>query len=798
MDKTIFTTLLSEMEDDNFNSLIDYQTLLQSGWKFYYIIDADLIGNYCFPEGFGDAADENSMRRKGRHISPEYIFDEQVTLHSLFNLPIQVEKEMLLQAYVNELRGMIHKAGIMASRPPVSTAISNQLNSLLTRLKAQTKNEPVNTDLIEEHFIQIIAAVLMRIDGLKKYNDLLDNGRFTYESMDLNNELLENACDFEKGSEQNERIIKSIHIDILKTGMTKSKIADVNAIDRTIGINNFIQQWGKGKERKHIFLFAVDAPTPQRVMDFIKKSNILPYPTFDGFRINLYRTTQEYFAYIICCVQNEDKTINHEKTLTNLRNLKEASRQYKRTKEMLAREAAYAGQEPLALPQGSQGEYAEIFNSYDRHMSALQNTGLGRSFDSIHKSIKKNLKDGTIADIKDYLDGIQREEKTMLQRIIRTHDEILDNILHEANFNRIFVDGIEILRKGNMELDFSKGADGVEGSYQHLPMFFAFEGNNSTKNNQDFLQITLLILQRKITPGSTLFEDLQQLLAQLHDRLFLIKSRSKYPLEEKLLKTLLYLILPMSGQGPLMSSRDKQSNDTEAYHWLNKIEGTAEDMGYLYREFLYLQCWVARRVGDFDGAKIIAVKGIELYKDDPRFYHGLFLAEYCHFLTGKPKEKQLERINFILEHTEHADARYPLFIEKHYDSQIAINLKARLRDCFGNNFCYFLTEKAKLLAEIKAIPEAIESLEQAEQRLGKMMQKGHFLEPLAEYYDTAANLYWAQSYYPDKYDIKEKAEAALNYIDQAVILAPRREIRIEYETKKHNIAIRHQEVTRKP
>ena len=773
---SIFTTLISELEDDNFDSLIEHERLLQEGYAFHYILDADLIGNYCFPYSL----QEGEIRRKGRNITTEYISDEQVTLHLLFHFPINVKHEFLFEGYVQELGGMINKVRKAALEDPsFKTIIGNQLDNLLPKIKlsheeAEAERMAGNTNVAEEYFSKIISTVLLRIDGLKKIRMLLENEFFTYETMDLEDELLENACDFEKGDEQRENIIKSIYSHVFRRSTSKvsdrDKSVDANIIERTLSINNFIQKNGQGKSKKNVFLLAVDAPLTQKVFDFIKSSQILEYPNIDGRKVNLYRTTQEYFAYITCCVYNEDRTVNHQQTIENLKNLRTANKLVKKGANSL-----------IALDAQS-----VIYDNYNNLLTTFGNLGILRNFDAIYNSIKGDLGDGRIIKIKQFLDEIKREETNLLQHVIRTHEQMLDNVVHEAKFNEIFLNGMSIMNRDGFDFDISKGADSVEGSYQHLPVFFKFSKiPGSGTYNDDLLKITLPILQRKVAGNDLLMDDIRKLLNRLHH----IKSRSKYPLEEKLIKTLLFLILPISFNGQQLSPEEKLANDMAAYHWLKKIADYKEDMGLLLSEFRYIRCWVARRVNYFDEARGIALEGIRDFPEDPRFYHGLLLADYCLYLDMKETFRTVGMVNEMIGNGLKAHRRYPAFIGEFYDNQYQNELNNRIGDCFNNNFCFLYTEKAYLLyREIKPA-HALEALQTARQYLAALQMEEGNNEVLPEYFDTAAYFFYQESFHPEL-DPVQKIQDALDAIDKALLKTTQRGLRDAYDKRRKLITER--------
>lgn len=776
---SIFTTLISELEDYNFDSLIEHERLIQEGYKFHYILDADLIGNYCFPYSL----QEGEVRRKGRNISTEYISDEQVTLHLLFHFPIQVQHEFLFEGYVQELGGMINRARKEAlNDPSFKTIMANQLNELLSKIRINQQEDKLNVDdntnFIEEYFSKIISTVLLRIDGLKKIKMLLENDLFTYETMDLDDELLENACDFEKGDERREKIIKSIYSHVFRRGTSKvsdrDKSIDARVIERTLSINNFIQKYGEGKGKKNVFLLAVDAPLTQRVFDFIKSSQILEYPIIDGGKINLYRTTQEYFAYILCCVYNEDNTVNHQQTIENLRSLKTANNLVKKGTHSLK----------VLEPQSI------IFDNYKRLLTTFGNLSILRSFDAIYNSIKSDLEDGSVIEIKMFLDEIKREEASLLQHVIRTHEQMLDNIVNEAKFNEIFLTGMNIMDRVGFEFEILKGGDSIAGSYQHLPVFFRFSKiPGSSVYNDDLLKISMPILQRKIAGNDILMNDIRQLLQRLHR----IKSRSKYPLEEKLIKTLLYLILPVSHNTQQLSPNEKRANDMAAYHWLKKIAEDNEDMGPLFSEFLYIKCWVARRVGLFPEAKEIALKGIKDFPKDPRFYHGLFLAEYCIYFDMQEQYKIPDMVDDLITNAVSAFQLYPAFIDEFYDNAYHDDLNERIEDCFNNNLCYLYTERAYLLYHEKKSKEALGTLDKAREYLGALIVGDYNNETLPEYFDTAAYFYYQESFFRHL-NPKQKIQKALDAIDEALLKTTHRDLRDQFDKRRKLIKKREQEL----
>lgn len=786
-----FETLLANLKNSDYDSLISHERLRASGWKIHFVIDASIVNNYCFPTGIFL---NHSTRLNDRKFTNEYLADEQATLHSLFYLTEPNNKPIIFDQYLPELRALINLARNTALYNSQLNQIDFFLDNSFSLSPTTELNEEKIVELVKENFSQIIATVLSRMDGLNKLLSLFKDKVFIFDSTDLNNQFLQDACDLVRGNVDTRTFILQLYRSLFSLEKFQkresAKERDSWVIDRIIGLNNFIQKWGKGKDQKHLFILISDSPATKRVLDELCFSEIIEYPRIEGKKINLYRTTEQFFAHLICRKYNKKQELSSRDTINNLSILREKSfsinSKFNQTQSYLQKNISLSHSRELLYVE----EYRDIFSNYREIRGAYENVGLFQSFNSFYNNLIGQINTETkFRDIKRLLDTIKKQIDVISNELANVQNIILDDLETEAEFNSIFIMSIETIKNELNNFDLSKGGDPIEGSYQHLPVFLHFsDGDERKEYHEIILKLTRMILERKINESKLIFIEFDALLRKLYT----IKSKVQSPTEEKLIKSFISLILP-----PIDSYEHNEEydvTDMKAYKWLRDVEKRNTEPT-LESEILYMLCWTARRTKDYISSEQFAKRGIKKFPKDPRFFHGYALALY-----GEKEDIEKETVsdvNEIIENLQKAYKLYPDFLKDSYSSADCVLFLNKVDQCFDNNFCFFYTEIAHLLFLKKQPQEqSLSYIKLAEINLNRLRVGGGFIEELAEYYDTEAYFYFVQSLLKKYFNPLQKVLAAKKSIDTAIQLTSDRRLITKYEKRKRVIETRLSELNK--
>ncbi len=758
----IFDTLLSGLKSTDYDSLIAQERLRQQGYSIHFAIDADLIGNYCYPEGI--VKEETSEFRRQR-LTKEYIADEQVTLHSIFNLNRGAERVIFFDQYLYEFQAMIYKATKVLAREE-------------TNLDLPQFDENIDSfrDWLFHNYSKIIASVLLKKNGLEKAASLFRKKLIIFEAEDLDSKFLETTTKICTGNRASYELIFKVWQSHNRGGIFRSQMRDCIIIDRVLSMNSHIQSNGKGQDRFHCVILLSDSNQAQKFFQAIKSpSSKIPTPTFDGEKIDQIRSVPQMFAYLISLVYESNGKINHGKTIKNIELLRNVSEKVddkiSNTQRLLASGSHFKNE----LLQT--GDYRDIFNNYLHLRNAFENTGLLKSFHGIYESLQKEIETMHLDELKALLELIKKEMKSLMKELSEEHQNLLRRLEKEAIFTSAFINSLELVQDSRNTFDVSKGEDFVEGSFHHLPIFLIFP-EESIQFRHHMNKLILLVLSRKI-------EESQQLCAELGSLLEVMKS-SKPSLGEhveiNLLKAFIFMILPSDGiRTSVLANRGRQ-NDRTAMDWLKSLNIGKSAPSDLNSDHKYLLCWAARRIGNYDLALKYGKEGAKHFPNDPRFYHGIFLAEYCLFEQMEPSSRTLESIDTMIQDLDAAMKHYPLFIDVNFPDYGPGIMLSKIRDTYHNSRCYCLTIKAFELHNANGfLQETKKILTEARFHLDCIRLGGKFHDELPEYYDTEAYLEYLESFYVDNSLVK--VEYALAAINKAIWLSSKEELKSKYNLK---------------
>ena len=762
--KIIHGTLLSKLNKSSCEKLIRHEQLRLKGYKFHYLIDPDLIGKYCFPHGIDPKVDR--LEKFG--LTNNYIADEQVTLHLLFNLSLNHTYLLILNEYIPEIKGMIFKA----------KKVYDSVNYFPSETKDNggQKHSQVNFSAqIKEEYSLKIAQVLFSKKSLEKFSSLFKNQKLIYQTTELKNEFLEDAFDFTITSKSNidfilERFRKVMRDKDFFSQRSIAKERDSSAIDRILNINIFIQEKGTPEQSKNIFLLIGDSEVTNEVIDKLKSDHKFKYPTINSEKIDVYISIQEYFAYIIS-IGNQSDSSKKDIVLENLKALKEA--------DIKIREGfqnANKNKNSSLTMQELASEYPELFSSYFKQRNAFENIGLLHSRSKIYESIKDDIEFMDLPELSNFFNKIRQEEKGIITNLLEERTQILDKLVIESEINFYFVRGLDLLRDTGI-FGIQKGSDIIEGSYQHLPVFFKLDIFPKEIQLQ-FKRILNIILLHTANNGIQIYENMKEFLDKLRNT----KAREEYPLSERIIKGLLCILLPMENDA------DFKKRNILVYKWLKNINEEVSQKDEFKSELLYLLSWFARRVENYPESINYASIGTKLFKYDPRFYHSHLLNEICLF----SEDNDINSLNPILNNTSKAELLYPNFIENHFASskEESVTIQRKLKDCFNNNICFIYTDIAFIIRN-KNPRQAEIYLRKARQYLLLLLEKGRFRESLAEYFDTEAYLLFVESFIMQ--DVKiNKLRLSLKSINKSINLQEKKlniskELSSKYEKRKSQI-----------
>ncbi|MFP5041609.1 hypothetical protein [Parasediminibacterium sp. JCM 36343] len=785
-----FDTLLSDLSESSFDSLIKLQQLKADGWQVHYVIDADLIGNYCFPRGI---IKENERRAKNRNLTEEYIFDEQATLFNLFKSQFPSPQCIILDEYVLELRGMTRVA-LAAEKLAFNDAeilVNKWVNKSKDFVNLNLEYKELRDD-ISKNFSLRIAEVLLGVNGLKKFEFLISQKLITFEVSPKLPNFFYKLFEEEKGEKEEIDKIFRVFVDVSNTVNPSSRDRDSKAIQRIIAINRRIQKKEYGSEHKHIFLFVTDAPSiTQIVMDKLFDFDIIDYPYINNEKISLYTTTQEIFAHLMCAALDNENKGDYSKTIKKLQTLKKISTQINNklnaTSHLIGEIRNYNNNDSdYDINDLFNGEYKAFFSNYNSIRNSFENTGLFKNMNnSIYDDVIKMLSERGSQGLLNYFSDI-KSNQTQFERNFQERHKLLDRLVDEVDFNSRFITGIEEIRCNTTSFEWSKGIDNIEGTYQILPVFLQLK--NYKAYGKEINKLIKLVLGDEKKDDSNIYDTLKDLITTLTK----IKSEQEYQIDQQLLKALIFLILPNSNIA--LQDRNAVNKDIKVFKWLNKIKKNLVKTDIFYADFLYILCWVTRRIKRYEESIELAFEGIRNFPDDPRFYHGFALTKYCTIY----EDPTLLQIDEIIENINISESKYMLFFKKYYSTEDGYIYFKKLLDCNSNNTCVLFTEKACLLLKEsegeelllnknKTYTIAMKFIKEARNRLNKLKINGKFKTELSEYYDTEATLEFMESFFIKDFDIHFKLEKANEAISYAVELTTKQELKLKYIKTKEKI-----------
>lgn len=765
--------LLRELKSDDYDNLIAQLELEKMGYTTYFVLDANIFHNYCFPLGI--VPNETRAERRMK-LNADFLSDEQITLHTIFYLNETHKKILLLDEYLFEIEGMLYKAkkvgaeNIKRLNPDFPILDLNYIRNDKSEIK----------ELFYTYFSQIYATVLLNINGLKKAYKILNEGRILLDSDEIGVSAIKNIIDENRGDENNIEKIEELMFFILnqdkrtkKKSLYGSRKRDAIIIDRLLSFNNNIID--SNYNEKAIFVLLSDSSLMSDAINYLRNEySSIKYPLFLNKKILLCRNIPQTFAYLVSVAYRDDKSIDLEKTIANIKVLRESSRSLNQQFDNTSDELNVDTNDLLKF---------EIFVRYNNLRNAFENAGLLKSFDKLYRSIKDELKNKTLTDVKSLFEKYEKDSSAFLSDIITDQIRFLESLRKAGEFNSVFVSGINKIKQG-MPLDISKGSDYIEGSHHHLPILLTFSSSNS-KYLETLCELVKIVLSHKSTGNSILLEQLKKVIKEMNSSNIFDKDDT----DINLIKTLIFMILPSK-----LSESNQKENDLLAQKWISnlKINEKKESIANL----LYLKVWCERRISNYKESIKIALDAIKKYPEDPRFFHGSFLSEFCLYEEDKSNNSKilLSLIESMLRNLMHAKTLYPKFILNHYQDQfIASIMLDAMNDSFFNSYSYCLALKASVLKKYgDVIGEDYSNLiQEAQEYFARLEDESEILKDrFPEYYDTGAFILYHSSFCDKIENHEEILQKALKYITEAQMLTKDISLINKYQSREEMIKAR--------
>lgn len=726
-----FPNLLRGLSNSDYDNLIGQVEYEAKGNEIYYVIDADLIRNYCFPLGLG------KKERLGKKITNDYLSDEQTTLHSLFYLPAYKNKVLLLDQHFYELEGMLYVASLRGSTD------LERASKLFE--KPELKKETKVVEVLFESFTEMLAKILISINGSSKAMKLLDQGRIKLNSSELKSAKCKNIVNSCMPTVARTRYIKECMKGLGKN-VFASHERDAAIIDRIFQFNESAKEEDDDGSKNIRFILLSNADIISKTIAYLVrvKSDFLfssPELEFNSFN----RSTAQIFAYTICLGYGKNGQLDYEQTLGNLRRLKKAS------EELNNRFNRFSDKFDVQESEITTGDY---FSNYRAMRNAYENSGLLMSFNPLFDSVKDFISKDKDNSIYKIFYKFKKLGNDVFEEIRSKHVVFLRELIKIGEFNTAFIYGISSIESDIESFDLTKGGDCIEGMFQHLPLYLTFN-NWDEEYRLMVLEIQRLVLTRNVIDSKLLCVNLRELFNLIRYS----KYDEEYNSELNILKAFLLMILP--GE---QNDVGVKENDLLAVSWLENVKVAKEDTESMKNKY-YLQIWAMRRVNRFRKAISLAKLAISKYPDDPRFYHGLFLAQFC--LSSDENHSDHNLVITMLDNLESSMDRYYDFVTDSFFANSIVDLVYdSIEQSYNNNYGYM---NALLASFVKNKGDSTDFefyMDEARRVFNYLKnENGEFYDNLSEYYDTEAFIEYLESF------IVENKLSKLKYAKDAILKA---------------------------
>lgn len=633
-------SLLLELDESDYQIVIDELMLIKRGVQFHYAIDLYDISEYCYP--FGLKEDSNTQESKEKkHI--DFVADEQYAMYQLFNS--KNERVFLLDEYLVEL---------LYFKKFIKYAIENgiQLVNTLKKYedefysdgKLNTQKEK-NLEYLIHTKLTILLSYLIDLNssGIQKLISLFKENKIILDEDDFEDnskeELIKTALVENRGSDLTEIILEKIwrvdpttdKTDYDKNVRYTSRKRDAKVIDRIININKFLAKGQKEfKKKQRVLLYLSSTSTSKEFFqkDFIQQHSIV----IDNIVVNPLRNKAQVFLKALCF--NEE---NLDESISNVEYLRNKILNIKKLKELIP--VTILRQDINATLSRKFNYYREKFETY---AVLNQYQKIADLVESTLKKVKDNeLNSSFTLQIMPVLNKLvalgNQTENEKLNDLIS-----LDNWENQVKYTYYIKKTIERLGKQTEIFRFNTGKDPIRSTIHHLPIIYKITTSKNSDATKGFKEIIERISSYIIKPFSTFStEDIKALTKETFDKTIELQPS----LEERLVKALVLLLIP--------EIDEIEDTNKLAYDWTNSIllkeiqtYPLLNELNAIESDYMYFVSWAARRCKDYPASKTTLTEALKKYPNDARFYHGMALIDYCIFEDIK-NTSSAEKINAL-------------------------------------------------------------------------------------------------------------------------------------------------------
>ncbi|TAE26018.1 MAG: hypothetical protein EAZ91_18410 [Cytophagales bacterium] len=205
---------------------------------------------------------------------------------------------------------------------------------------------------------------------------------------------------------------------------------------------------------------------------------------------------------------------------------------------------------------------------------------------------------------------------------------ILSTINFELEFKEHYLQWLESRASKTPNFIIQRGKDPVFGTAHHLPLLFENGGNQKeliSQITQRYIRDEVEALKSKAN-AADLDANIEDLIKKQTTESF--AHQGKPEPEDILVRSLLNLIIPFD--------RTKKKSYTPEEMVIQVAKKQIDLIAFegdvlLLGDYYYLLCWACRRDKQYERSRKYAELGKQLNENDPRFWHGLFLYNYCEF-----------------------------------------------------------------------------------------------------------------------------------------------------------------------
>jgi hypothetical protein len=608
------SSLLQRLTSSQIDDLALEYELREQGYRFIYAVDCDDVHKYLFP---GDLDGKRFEKKKSGVINVELETDIQTAYDSFFE-SIGLDNPIFLGSeYIDEL---------IALRDHMNYLLANQVPAFDYAKSFEGFLDAVNPDnekqLLEDITMYIAVATGMDQEGRKRYNKLISNHHFILQNDEtVSNETVSNiaASVFFSPYDADSSHVNLIESFFGEVRNTRSKRIDSMAFDRVIKTNRVLIS--EHSNERVLILFLSSSPTSTGVAQQL--TDLLPHIRNKVF--NFHRTSAHIFlSKLISDLSYKDK-------MERLQNAKKLTQMNEQQADIDLKLARYEGNsDPSNTFKGLRERYVTLNLSRNKQFQRCI-------------ELNNKLKDAkTYSRLKSLFNKISKEaesfgnERDSLKEI----DIVEQNFVRQRLFGVALTSAIESLISSN-RLRIVRGPDEIQGRGQHLPVVFLYEDTIMCKQ---FDQVAEFYLKEvSLLEKGVETEELTQRLTGIRNGILSGNYDDQTP-GEKLLMCLY----------ALMFWRGKSGDNLliDVFRTLKKEITTYGDKS-LHLDFLYTFGFVLRRACRFEEALQLVSEGLNLDRDDPRFYHSRFLIKAS--MKVKPEE--------FLEDIKFAKTEYPKILQ---------------------------------------------------------------------------------------------------------------------------------------